>query len=478
MIDWSASMQQTYEFYEVDPSTWKDKKLITTVKTGNINRDTEVETRGSATFDITESVGECYIRVYLVSTQGGIKDKRALGTFLAQTPSSSFDGRIRNVSMDAYTPLLELKEKHPPIGYFVAKGKDVMSEAYDLTKANTRAPVIKPIIPSNKLTSDFVADPDDTWLNFVNDLITAAHTSTYYEVEQLDGNYVRTIRTVEVKTAQTESVGKTTDNKAVYSGTVSRMVNVQYCVVTNDTTKTYYRVVETKDGYIRSEEISEPVSGVMVGGQAKTTTNDNIYVGYTYDTYESYYCIVENNTKYVMTVDEMGRVYYAPERDAASMQPVWTYTDDNSSILYPDLTLDHDLYGIPNVVEVVYSDGSNIYYARAVNDDPNSPISTDKNHGRGREIVQRITNPEIYGSVTQEKIQAYADQLLRDLSSIEYTVSYTHGYCPVNIGDCVRLNYSRAGITNIKAKVIRQSIKLEPGCPVTETAVFTTKLWG
>ena len=68
--------------------------------------------------------------------------------------------------------------------------------------------------------------------------------------------------------------------------------------------------------------------------------------------------------------------------------------------------------------------------------------------------------------------------LLTELSTIEYTLSYTHGYCPVRIGDCVMFNYSRAGITGIKAKVISQSIKCEPGCQVTEKAIFTTKLWG
>jgi hypothetical protein len=68
--------------------------------------------------------------------------------------------------------------------------------------------------------------------------------------------------------------------------------------------------------------------------------------------------------------------------------------------------------------------------------------------------------------------------MLDDLSTIEYTVSYTHGYCPVRVGDCVRLNYARAGITDIKAKVISQSIKCESGCSATEKASFTTKLWG
>ena len=63
MADWLSSMQQTFEYYIVDPGTWKDVKLLENVKSCTITRDSDVETLGSATFDITESVGECYIRV-------------------------------------------------------------------------------------------------------------------------------------------------------------------------------------------------------------------------------------------------------------------------------------------------------------------------------------------------------------------------------------------------------------------------------
>ena len=170
----------------------------------------------------------------------------------------------------------------------------------------------------------------------------------------------------------------------------------------------------------------------------------------------------------------MGRILFAPKQDTASLQPVWTYDDENSSILLPEITMDHDLYGIPNVVEVVYSNGIDNYYSRVVNDDSNSPTSTVN---RGREIIHRVTDPEFVGDPTKKQVDEYADKLLKELSSVEYTVSYSHGYCPVRVGDCVRLNYSSAGLNNVKAKVISQTIKCESGCSVSEKAVFTTKLW-
>ena len=351
MPDWLSSMEQTFEYYKVDPGTWKDSAKIANVKSCTINRDLEAETLGSATIDISDSIGECYVREYLITIQKGVREKHPLGTHLVQTPSSKFDGRTRAVSMDAYTPLLELKDDLPPLGYSILKNDNIMENAYRLIREHARAPVVGTSC-SKTLQEDFVANTDDTWLTFVSDLIS--------------------------------------------------------------------------------------------------------------------------NAKYHFDLDELGRILFSPNQDTSSLQPVWTYTDDNSSIISPDVTMDHDLYGIPNVVEVIYSNNNSSYYAKAINDDPNSPTSTIS---RGREIVHRVTNPDLIGDPTEGQIQQYAEQLLRDLSSIEYTLTYTHGYCPVRIGDCVRLNYTRAGLTDIKAKVISQSIKCETGCQVTEKAVFNTRLW-
>lgn len=378
MPDWSAAMEQTFEYYIVDPGTWKDKELLMNVKSSTINRDSDTETLGSANIETTDTVNECYIRVYLITLQNGIKEKFPLGTFLIQTPSYGHNGKLKSVSMTGYTSLIELKEKQPPLGYYIPEkdkidGEEVevnvMDRAYSLTKDNVRAPVIK---TENEAinTFPFVADPNDSWLSYLSDFIA----NQFYVLETYE------------------------------DGTLKR--------------------------------------------------------GKTY--------------KYKFDVDEMGCILFAPEQDTASLQPVWTYTDDNSSILYSDFTMDYDLYGIPNAVEVIYSSGEKQYYAKCVNDREDSPVSTKS---RGREILLRVTDPDIVGNPTKDQIEEYADQLLESASSIQYTITYTHGYCPVRVGDCVRINNKRAGINNVKAKVISQSIKCETGCPVTEKAVFTTNLW-
>ena len=72
MPNWTESMQQTFEYYIIDPGTWKDKQRLDNVKSCSIQRDSEADTLGSASIDIVDSVGECYIRVYLVTIQNGL----------------------------------------------------------------------------------------------------------------------------------------------------------------------------------------------------------------------------------------------------------------------------------------------------------------------------------------------------------------------------------------------------------------------
>ena len=352
MADWTSSMEQTYEYYEVDPATWKDKKRLTTIKSSSINRDAGAETLGSASIEIVDMVGECYIRIYLVTIQNGLKERYPLGTFLVQTPQTSFDGTNNNATMDAYTPLIELKENQVPLGFTLLKDENILANAYNVAKDHCRCPVIN--TASDKVLSDnFVSNTDETYITFLRDLLKEA--------------------------------------------------------------------------------------------------------------------------QYQFDVDEMGRILFMPIQKTEALQPVYTFDDGNSSILYPEMTLKHDLYGIPNVVEIYYTSGAISLYTIVRNEDPASPTSINN---RGREIIYRMNNPKgLPGIPTQEILDEYARNILEELSSIEYTITFSHAYYPCRPGDCVRLNYKRAGLQDIKAKIISQNITCKSGTKVKTTAVFTKKLW-
>lgn len=354
MPDWTKSMAQSFEYFIVNPLTWADEKELTAVTSCEINRDSSAETLGSASFNVDSFIGECYIRVYLVTIQNGVRERHPLGTVLVQTPSHAYDSKVLTSSITAYTPLIELKEKYLPIGYTVPKGENIMKHACSLTSENARAPVVQ--ANSDKtLNYNFTAENDETMLSFTSSLIANA--------------------------------------------------------------------------------------------------------GYHYE------------------LDEMGNILFGPEQTLDSLQPRIIFHDGNSSILYPSVNISRDLYGIPNTVEVIYSTSNNCFYSKAVNDDPNSPTSVPS---RGRRIMSRVTNPELSGIATQEIIDEYAQKLLKSASSITGTITYTHGYYPVRVGDCVSLEYKALKeispqLYPIKARIVSQSISCKTGCPVEETAEFNIK---
>lgn len=354
MIDWTKSMQQTFEYYVVDPYTWEDIRKLEKVRSCSITRDSSVSTLGSASLDCDEDLNDKYVRAYLVATQGDETEKVPLGTHLYQSPSSSFDGKRQSINHDGYTPLIEMTEKQMPVGYTGRKGQNVLDLAYQiLTDHSLRAPVLRGTDPKT-LTGDFLADISESRLSFVSDLVAVA--------------------------------------------------------------------------------------------------------------------------KHSLDLDELGRIIFSPDREFPALQPRWTYTDDNSSILYPDMTMTRDIFGIPNKIEVIYStaDGGSLTSVEE-NTDETSVVSYP---ARGRWITYRETDPNLAAGATQAQLDAYTHKRLADLSTVDFEVSYRHAYCPVRVGDCVRLNYVRADLKNTKAKVIKQDIDCVPGCPVRETAVFTKKLWG
>lgn len=354
MPDWTKSMKQTYEFYQVNPVTWHDLKPIRTITGCTVKRDSTQETLGSATITSTEDLKECYIRVYLVTYQNGIKERFVLGTFLAQTPEHNFDGRNSSIQIDCYTPLLELKDTYPPLGYTVFKGTNTMDVAYDIIHENCRAPAAIPKDMNHEMIQDFVADTKDTWLSFLTDLMA--------------------------------------------------------------------------------------------------------------------------NAEFKFGLEDDCSIFYDKIQDMKTLQPMYTFSDDNSSLLQPSITDKRDLYGVPNVLEMVYTTDTKDYYHTVVeNNDDNSEISTVN---RGRRVVKRIDNPQFPGNPSQAEFEEYARQQLLALSTLEHTVTFSHGFIPkVKLGTCVRLNYKRAGLENVRARITAQSINCVTGCTVEATATYTTELW-
>lgn len=172
-----------------------------------------------------------------------------------------------------------------------------------------------------------------------------------------------------------------------------------------------------------------------------------------------------------LATDAYGQVRFEPVRRVAALSPVQTFDDSNSSLVMPDVEVATDLYDVPNVVRVVWSEDARCVVAEAVNDDAASPLSVQ---ARGRRVTQVVRNPEeLSKGCTESAARAVARARLSDLSHAERTVTFTHGILsPLPaLGDCVRLVYARHGI-DCRARVTRQVIGCETGATVQCTATW------
>lgn len=349
MADWSRGMTQTWTWCEVNPATWQDIRVLDTVVSASIKRDADAELRESASLVVdSEMLDEIYVRAYLDVEQDDKSERICVGTFLCQTPTLKSDGRTSELTVEAYSPLLELRDDIPPFGYTVTG--NIPARIKEIVERASHAPFTG--YGTTNLPNAVVANEDDTWLS-----------------------YARAI--------------------AAYAN-----------------------------------------------------------------------CDV--------TCDETGRVSMVPFVSKASLMERWVFDDSNSSITLPNTEETFDWYGLPNVCEVVWSEDTGCVFGRAENSNRRSLISTA---ARGRRVVLRVTNPdELKEGCTQAQANNLARKMLEDASVVERTFVISHGFCPVRIGDCVRINLASHGI-NTLAQVKSQEIDCTTGATIRSVCVSTERMW-
>ena len=142
-------------------------------------------------------------------------------------------------------------------------------------------------------------------------------------------------------------------------------------------------------------------------------------------------CLCRHRTKLInykeLWFDASGAARLEPAAVPTAGQIKHTYDASNvKSMLLPAISRETDLYDAPNVFLCICSnaDKNAPMTATAVNDNPQSPLSTVR---RGRRIVKqvRVNNIE-----DQEALQAYADRLRNESLIRGETIQITTGLFP------------------------------------------------
>ena len=164
---------------------------------------------------------------------------------------------------------------------------------------------------------------------------------------------------------------------------------------------------------------------------------------------------------YVIQIDGRGVVHIRPR----PTEPALVLDNAARGVILNGIEYTSDVSKIPNRYIVI--DGNN--KTLAVNDDPNSPVSTVK---RGYYVDEVDTSPT---PIDGETLGEYARRKLRQLSILETEYSYKREYAPTV------LLYSkiRASITGLSGdlRVKSQSIDCGHGIMVSEKVTEETALW-
>lgn len=173
------------------------------------------------------------------------------------------------------------------------------------------------------------------------------------------------------------------------------------------------------------------------------------------------------------TVDAWGRIVFSPVRAAEALQPTWVFSDTpGHSILFPDVSEEYSWFDVPNAVEIVFEGQGATIVGRAENTAASSPVSSSS---RGYEAGLRENSA--VPTTSQEAADAAAMRRLRELSQAERRLAYRHAYCPVRLGDCIQLDYTRFAL-RAKLLVRRQVISCtSSSCSVDEQGTWTERLW-
>lgn len=143
--------------------------------------------------------------------------------------------------------------------------------------------------------------------------------------------------------------------------------------------------------------------------------------------------------------DVYGNVLMQPKATGA-LQPAWTFKDGDKSIMKSEVPISESATNAPNSYGVTYDGGTYTAWAIATNNDKESALSIPC---KGYEIsdcedVSDIEAENSADAVTE--LKDLAQRRLVEKSGNVESVTLTHPWLPLDVGDAIRLEYKAANI--------------------------------
>lgn len=168
-MNWYKGFSASYELKRVDPVSWLDTGSFD-FKAGSVSRSDD-DLQESATIQMTQSPGECWLRVYLKARQGQDGARIPIFTGLTSTPRRDLDGVRESHQAICYSVLKPADDVLVPCGYYVPAGAEGARVAAQLLRVGP-APVTYRD-DGLRLLEPIVAEDNDTNLSIAQKIVEA-----------------------------------------------------------------------------------------------------------------------------------------------------------------------------------------------------------------------------------------------------------------------------------------------------------------
>lgn len=167
-MNWNEGYTAAYYLTILDPKTWRDIETVDIIG-GSVVKTTD-GLMESADIEMTENIGEKFVRIYLNARQADDGDRAAVFTGLLQTPGTDWNGTRKTHKALCFSVLKPADDILLPRGWYAASGSSAASVVKDLLD------VIAPVDvegESPNLTQHVVAESNETHLSMAWKILQA-----------------------------------------------------------------------------------------------------------------------------------------------------------------------------------------------------------------------------------------------------------------------------------------------------------------
>lgn len=163
-INWSRSLRVSWRHMLVDPDSWLDVRPLDAVVSHEVTWDGSTQELVSSSLVVDGDIDPwSVVRTWADVEQGGATERFAVATVIAAPPKDSSDGTWARHEADGLSPLRELADGEPPVGYALS---GTVAGAISAICSRMRAPLV-PYATSATIPGQVVAADGDTWLDLL-----------------------------------------------------------------------------------------------------------------------------------------------------------------------------------------------------------------------------------------------------------------------------------------------------------------------